>query len=292
MGQSKKHFMISMSNDESCKQGIKFVAGFFHNKENIEITLLHISTEKVQHSQAFIAAAWERNEQDDTIEQASAQSRHLLKKGLTLLTKNGFSESQITQKVITKKSSTVKELIYAAESGLYDSLVMGKRYSSFLENLISESVSNEVLSIDISFPLWICREPDSLRKDVLLCADGSSSSERAADHIGYILKDQPDHHVTALLVDTGQGVNQKKLFSRIRERLNDNGIPQENIINKVIKSKQVSLAIREEIDEIKYAVVAIGWTGRTGSGNKIFSAGSKSQSLLKDLSKTAIWVVK
>ena len=285
----KKHLMVSVSLDQSSMHGIKFISSFFHNKKEMSITLFYVSPAPVRNDMSCMTDTWESKDAPPII---PTQIRSTMSYCINYLVKHGFSKENIIQQSVTKKRSTVQDLIHSAQNGRYDSLVLGKRGSSFLENALTGSVSNDLLEMNLNFPLWICREPEEKRQDVLLCIDGSKSSLRAADHIGYILNDQHEHTITILNIDNNHGLGHKKVFGEIFSQLTKSGISPDRIFQKIIKSMRVTSAIHEEIEDNHYAVVAFGWTGTTPRNIKSFVAGSKSRDLIQDLTKTSLWVIK
>lgn len=290
-----KHLMICVGDNISCKDGIRFVSNFFQNKDNLKITLFAVTPTKTQsNSRGSIDSAWKKDaDSPGTDLKNNDPFNSVLESCSDYLLRNGFDKENIIRKVSTKKTSTVQDIIHSVETGLYDSLVIGKRSSSFLQDVATGSVSNEILSQSIHFPLWLCRAPDLDRKNVLLCADDSESSLRAADHVGYILQGQPDHSVTIMHIDRNDQCDHQSLFDKIVDKLLENGLGKEKITAKIIKGKQVTKTILKEINQHKYAAVAVGWTGKPSGGRfSMIFHDSSSQGLIKDLEKTALWVIK
>ena len=55
-----------------------------------------------------------------------------------------------------------------------------------MEEMVADSVSHRILWESITFPIWICRNTERDRKNVLVCVDGSEECLRVADHVGYM----------------------------------------------------------------------------------------------------------
>lgn len=290
-----KHLMICVGDNISCMDGIKFVGNFFQKKANLKITLFAVTPAKTTSNyQVSVDSAREKDIDSPGPDlKNDAPVNSVLESCSEYLRRDGLDKENIIHKVIPKPTSTVQGIISTVKTGLYDSLVIGKRSSSFLQDVVNGSVSTEILSQSIHFPLWICRAPDLDRKNVLLCADDSESSLRAADHVGYILQDQPTHSVTIMHIDRDDQYDHQPLFDKIVANLQKNGLNRERINTKIVKGKRVTKTILKEIDQHKYAAVALGWSGKHSGGRfSMVFHDSSSQELIKDLEKTALWVIK
>ena len=137
--------------------------------------------------------------------------------------------------------------------------------------------------------IWICREPEEGRKNVLLCIDGSEAVSRMTDHVGYVLGSGLEHKVTLFHVDHGQRLDTQKVFENARQRLLENSVKAENIRTKTVKAMRVSKAIIDEAEKNRYAVIAMGLVGRRNEGLKDWFIGSKSQKIIQRAQKAVFW---
>ena len=203
----------------------------------------------------------------------------------------GFSSERITAKVQTQKAGIVKDIIREARDGLYDSVVLGKRGFGAFESLFSASVTRRIMEDHIDFPIWISRLPESGRRNVLLCVDGSDASLRMADHVGFMLKEE-DHKITILHVDNGHNENTEIILEGALKNLIDNGIYQDRIDMSVIKSHRVVQTILEKSEQNAYAIVAVGRVGTQKGKAAGWLVGSRSMKLLQNMEKAVLWVSK
>ena len=92
----------------------------------------------------------------------------------------------------------VGDIAKEGKIGHYDAVVLGRRGYLVFECFLQDSVTREILDRKIDFPIWVCRQFEENRKNVLLCVDGSKQSLHIADHVGFVLKDEEEHTVTIL----------------------------------------------------------------------------------------------
>jgi len=283
----EKNLLITVGNDPSCLQGVRFVASFFRNREELKATLFYDSA---MADPRYSNDAENREMRRKRAEKHKEKGQEVLESTRHILCRKGFNEDQVECKFIFKQFGTVKDIVREGKAGLYDAVVLGRRGYHLFEKVFSVSVSREILDERIESPIWICRHIEEGRSNVLVCVDGSEPSFRAADHAGFILADQPEHSVTLLYVDIGQEGDSGKILEKAVEKVSDNGVPAERVGARVVKAGRVAPAVLEEIQREKYAAVAVGRVGLAKSAFQEWLMGSSTIKLLDGLEKTALWV--
>jgi nucleotide-binding universal stress UspA family protein len=288
----KKHFLVTVSEHKSAHYGIRFMDHFFPSKEEIKVTLFYTAPRP--------PALWEGERTRESLSHSERQARQYEIKGRkaletakTALIKMGFNGEQVGIKFQVRRFSKVEDIIQEGGQGLYDAVVLGRRGLSLLEAAFDESVTKELMSEKVGFPIWFCRIPDMERKNVLVCVDGSEASYRMADHVGYILGNGKGQEVTLLMVKRPGGTSKESpedILSKSRERLLGNGFPEDMTRTKIIEARNIADTILREAEKGTYAAVALGRTG-AGQGllKKIFM-GSVSDTLFRELRGAAMWV--
>lgn len=290
----EKHLLVTVSEDKRALHGARFVGHLFRNKERLKITLFYTAP-RAPH-------LWEGERSSESVALQRDQARVYEAKGRNAINAAkaefhalGFKDDQLDFKLLVRKYSKVMDIIQEAQQGLYDAAVLGRRGLSWLEEAFEESVTKGLLEQGASIPLWICRKTDPDRRHVLVCLDGSDPAYRIVDHVGFILKEEPEHHVTLLTV-AGKGMPEGKdpemIQDRARKLLADSGWPDERVRSMILESGSVVKTIAKETEAGRYAAVA---TGRTGTGQgflgKIFM-GSVSWGLFRELGGggAALWI--
>jgi len=204
------------------------------------------------------------------------------------LLSRGFQDEQVASKVQTRKLSKVLDIVREGERGMYDAVVFGRRGLSWLEQAFDESVTGELLKTKVGFPIWVCRKPESGRRNVLVCIDGSEAAFRAVDHAGFMLSDQVDQEITLMTVATRRGGDGDALWSACTSRLQANGFPEDRIRFQVAESGNVARTILREAERGRFGALAVGRTGE-GKARGLFM-GSVSTTLFKELEKASLWI--
>lgn len=286
----KKHLLLTVSNDPTALDAVRFASTFFKNKERAEITLLYIAPNPKQN---FDYSA----NSGDMIADVERLSTSYQKKGSAALHKaaemlvsGGFDPDAVKTSLIFRSISTATDIAVQANKGMYDAVLLGRRGLSLLEELVEESVSKKILEEGSQCPLWFCRKPEPERKNVLLCTDGSGESLCIADHIGFMLEHEPEHRITILHVRDGSRDQSEAYIAGARQELINNNIPEKRIDALVIPGKTPSRIIMDHALKNNYAAIGMGQRGRGNSGLSRLFMGSTTQNILKSLQKVSLWV--
>ncbi len=288
----KKHFLVTLSNDSNYLFGVRFLCSFFratHNHEH-QVTLLHICSRDGNNMSQSLMEMWQ-DPGDEAEAHLSAGARKSISRAKRLLSDHSMSIDHIITKTFVERYGKVKDILTEGARGLYDAIVLGRRASYALQWMFErpgdETAQAVIRDSGCSTPLWICPEPETDRKNVLLCLDGSDNALRAVDHVGYILADQPQQHITLLHV-TGGSRDSATIFRQAEDVLQRHAISNDRISKHTTRGLTIAGAILSEIDKDKYAVVALGLRGeRTGKGLPI--AGGTTAKLISKIEKVSLW---
>ncbi len=284
----ERHLLVTISEDKSALHGIRFVASFFQAKENVRLTLFYTTSQPMT---GEIVGFAEKAERERLQHAREARAQQALDQAVKTLVDLGFPAENIEARLKFRKYTKGLDIINEAEQGLYDAVVLGRRGLTALEELVETSVSRELLTTRFGSPIWICRMPETGRRNVLLCVDDSEQAMRMADHVGYILANEPSHTVTLMNVfDPGSGDRPfaEALFAKARELLHDNGVADARIETRMVEAYNAPAAIMERSRD--YAAVAVGRTGQSHGFLKRLFMGSVSTVLFRQLTGAALWL--
>lgn len=290
----EKHLLVTISEQEKLLYGVQFVREFFGWERKPRITIFYTAPRP--------PAVWDEERTLDSEvrseeygKQMEAKGRKALAFAKRQLVRFGFDESLVETKLQTRKFSKAMDILQEGAKGHYDAVVLGRRGLSRFEEAFDESVSREVLEKGGELPLWVCRRPETGRRNVLVCVDGSENANRTADHVGFILGGESPHGVTLFMVrsgkEGGEGV-EDAVFSKCREALLANGLPSERMEIKTVDSSGVAKAILKEAEKGMFAAVAVGRRSEAaekGFFGRMFT-GSVSTPLFKELEGAALWI--
>lgn len=276
-----RHVLITVSENPSYLYGVRFVAAFLKNVGTMRVTLFYVAPPEIVGKKGT-----NQGNRDDR----SVRAEEALRTAESILVQQGFRNENIEFKITTRKFGTVKDIIREGHQGMYDAVVLGRRGYTLFEKLFSYSVSREILDQPITFPVWICRDFEKDRRGCLVCVDGSEASLAVADHVGFMLCDEPHHDIILLHVveepgEEGYGIEAlKEALRRVRE----NEVPAERVRIELIKGRKAADVILEKLESERCAVVAMG---RTGRGQKRgWFRGSCSEILLHHMNGFSLWI--
>ncbi len=293
----EKHLLLAVADGTSASYTLRFVRGMIEDFRDMRLTLLYVAPR---------ALHWDLDNQEMMPPSQVADEISGIKSSQGMLTLNkakqwlvdiaGCVPGMVETKVVASRKGVVREIIDEAQSGMYDAVVLGRRAYSWFEGLFENSVAHEMLWKAIDFPLWICRRsPQIPRRNVLLCVDGSDASVRMADHVGFMLSDQARHKITVFHVAEKRfqfGEKVDAVFNRVEEVLLENGMSEDRIEFKVVRSDNVPKAVLTEKKMGKYAVIALGKRGNAPARMEGFFPSSLSIRLLRLVEGTALWIGK
>ncbi|MFV0348573.1 MAG: universal stress protein [Halodesulfovibrio sp.] len=241
--------LLTVTDDMTAMWSMRFVAGFFPDKKHLEVCVLYVAPS------GYSA----KNEETRIVlsDHEVRKGREIVETARQWLVEHGFSDAKVKTKVLSTQYGVVKDLVSEARKGLYDAVVVGRRYLDWMEMLYTTSVSRGILWEDVDFPVWVCNEPDSSRQGVLLCADGSAPVAHMADHVGFMLGAVPDRRVTILHLRT-PGVSAEDAVEEARQRILDNGIEASRISTLITAGQDKVGTILRIAHEGDFAVVAVG----------------------------------
>jgi nucleotide-binding universal stress UspA family protein len=111
------------------------------------------------------------------------------------LARRDIDPEQVTTSVQLSKAGIADDILMEARRGLYDGLLIGRRGLSRLEKVFMGSVSSALLENCHDVPIWIIDGVVNSAK-ILMPVDGTVHSLRAADHLAFILHDNPHAEIT------------------------------------------------------------------------------------------------
>ncbi|WP_319777443.1 universal stress protein [Maridesulfovibrio sp.] len=274
----EKHLLVCVRTDYTASYAVRFIKDFFHSPCDVHITLFNVAPPK---------NSWSKG--------ALTKGRQLLEETRQWFINHSFcEESKIDIKSMHSRGNTAREIVQEGHKGMYDAVILGRQAQSVVEEFFDYSVGSKVLWEEIDFPLWFCKCPvESPRKDVLLCVDEDAPSQRIADHVGFMLGDNPNHDITMLHVHNSKekgATTSEDIFEITRGHLEGNGVASERINELVVDGDDVVKAVLEQVASKPYAAVAAGRGIHDKTAIEKLFPRSISVKLLQQLEGAALWV--
>jgi len=290
----KKHFLVTISNDAEILYGVRFICSFFESGADHQVTLLHICRRDAGGASATLSQMWQ-GPSEGIKGQLTVQAKKAIDRAKDLLRGHTMAIDQVMTKTCAERYGKVKDILTEGSKGAYDAIVLGRRASYTLqwmfERAADETAQSIIRDTGCTTPLWICPEPLPGIKNVLLCLDGSENSYRAADHVGYILADQPQQQITLFHVQNVKDYNDPaEIFVRAEEILKGYGIGSDRLRRESSWGMTVAGAIESEVERGGYAAVAVGLHGeRQGQAKSTRISGGITAKLISKVEKASLW---
>ena len=111
-----KHLLVTISDDTSAHRGLKFVCGFFHNKQDIRLTLFNTAP--------LPPAVWGEETSYETLRQTEetaqiiiASSKRAMESARGIFLSGGFAPGQVDDKIVARNFSRIEDISEARPRG-------------------------------------------------------------------------------------------------------------------------------------------------------------------------------
>ncbi|WP_319763008.1 universal stress protein [Maridesulfovibrio sp.] len=274
----EKHLLVCVRADYTASYAVRFIRDFFHSPCDVRLTLFNVAPPK---------GSWGKGTLD--------KGRQLLEETRKWFIDHSFcEESKIDIKSIQSRGNVTREIVQEGHKGMYDAVILGRQTQSVIEEFFEYSVGAKVIWEEIDFPLWFCKCPQEIpRKDILLCVDEDSPSQRIADHVGFMLGDNAGHDITMLHVRNSKekgSATSEDIFRITREHLEGNGVAPERIKELVVDGDDVVKAVLQHTAKKPYAVVAVGRGKHDNTAIEKLFPRSLCVKFLHQLEGSALWI--
>jgi nucleotide-binding universal stress UspA family protein len=240
-----------------------------------------------------------------------AAARAALEVSRERLMRHGMTAEQIETRAAPRAADVARDLLFEAERGMYDALVIGRRGLSKTQELFMGGTTNKVVQHASRLPVWVVGGRVTSLK-TLCPVDGSEGSLKAVDHMAFMLGGNPECRVTLFHVGAALAnycpldfdqemraeiegdlmhVEQECMddfYTRAMKVLVEGGLTPDQVETKTVEGKLgVSSAVLKEMKAGGYGSVVLGRRGE----NRSFFLGHVSDKVVSKAGETAIWIV-
>jgi len=310
----KKKLLLAIGNTWLDKVTINYLVSLFRNKNDIAFHLFSVvPLSGITESQQLLSDLETVANSNPAALQKRAKARTYHQSLKKQLQTAGFSNDQISCEVCFSWSQVSEVIIKKGQAGRYDAVVLGKRDLSMLHQIITGSISYELLTKKHSIPLWIINGTPTTR-NFLVPVDCSPHTVNALDHLGFIMQDDQEveitlFHSSSLLADehiTPQEEIQEKWgkewcdqhlkadtdghyhFCAAEQILKEYNIPTAHIHYKYSKSGiEPAQMIVREVKKHTYSTIVMG--RRLAKDKNIFKG--VSDRVLANVHDVALWIL-
>lgn len=282
--------LCTISDDKASSTNLDFVMNIMQ-PESIRLTLLHVVARQPSWELSGERLTPTDKVQHEIERKRKASGEKILQESKEWLLSQGVQEDQVVSKLVNSGMSPLDAIIKEGHDGNHAAVVLGKRGMSWFDEMMHDSLAHKLMWQNIVFQTWVCRsrvKPE--RSGILLCVDGSRSTLRMADHVGFVQQYMPEQKITLFHVQQRDSTHDpERLFEDVRKELSENGVDVSAVSHKVVHGNPGG-EILKEAERGGHAVVATGRNhGQPQALDKIFPSSVTTQ-LFDKLSGTALWV--
>jgi len=308
----QKKVLIAVDNSNPSQGLIQYAAQMSSVINDLHYVLLHIQPMiSLFLQEEALKKASAKKELDGVLQKNEESARKLLDDYKSELESKGISEERIECVTRTRNLGYAKDIIELAQKKLYDAILVGRRGISGIQKIYSGSVTSDILEQSQVIPVWMI-DGNVSSGDILIAVDGSEASQRAVDHVSFILGNNPEASLTLLhitsnaknyseadlekqpnpaleeIVARGDKAFIDRFYPKALKKLKDAGISENQIKVETLTGKmRVGKAIVDFAKKRNFSTLVIGRRGV----NKSFFMGSASRYIINKMSDGAVWVV-
>lgn len=309
----EKKILIAVDGSTSTKYAVDYV-GLMEGAmvKNLRVTLFYVMSAVPPFLRREAKSSRDAHKQVKAMEKKYHEVAQMaLEVARQRLLDHGFEKERLEVKAQPRKSDVAKDIIFEAEQGMYDALVLGRRGVTKAQEIFVGSVTNLVVQHAERLPIWIVGSRVSSLK-VLCAVDGSEGSLKAVDHMAFMLGDNPECKITLFHVEASlanyctldfgeelkgeiegelmksEGRCMDDFYSRAIKVLREGGLAMDQIETKSVEGGlSVTKAILKEVRRGDYGTVVLG---RRGEDEASF-LGHTSDKAMRRAEEAAIWIV-
>jgi nucleotide-binding universal stress UspA family protein len=187
----QRKILVAVDGSTYSYNSLRYLSQLFTDLPEIYIHLLYV----VPAGSLPLGMEW-LSDQDRILSLPAAERRsyssakRFMQEAVLQLGRRGIAAEQVSTQIILSKAGVAADIISEARSGLYDALLVGRRGLTTIEELILGSVSSAIAQSCYDLPIWVVDGKVDSRK-FLFPVDTSFNSLKAADHLGFILQENP-----------------------------------------------------------------------------------------------------
>jgi nucleotide-binding universal stress UspA family protein len=312
MGAVEKKILLAVDDSTHSRQALAYAARMRQVVPGLSLTLFHsqpaVSQFLVDEARRHGTARADLNR---VMARNGEAARALLDRCRELLVRSGVPEAAIESVSQPQQQGPAKDILDAAQHGLYDAVVVGRRGLGSLQRMVMGSVSVHLIENSQVIPVWLV-DGEVRSERILAAVDGSAGALRAVDHLAFMLSGNPDavvrfFHVTPRLRDFCEvdfsGPEARTLEALVAD--GDRRCMDDFFAAALGKLKAAGFADRQIETRTASALIGVGETiletaraegfgtivtGRRGA-NRSFFGGNVSHTVSRNIVDAALWMV-
>ncbi|GAB4334858.1 MAG: hypothetical protein Kow0089_04280 [Desulfobulbaceae bacterium] len=305
-----KKILVAIDGSVYSLNSIDYLIRLFKDDASISLHLFAVVSESGT-GQNWMFEVDPHREHSPRTERRRITAEKYLRDAKARLVRNGFEEKQVTFEATITAAQTAIAIHHEAGRGIYDALVIGRRGMGKVGELFFGSVSAFIVENCHDLPIWIV-DGEITSTRFLLAVHGKVQSLLAADHLGFMLRSNPESEIllyhSNILFGRDKPADPKEfheiwgkewcdkyldpenyLFYAHAQVLKDHGIPSRHVTQlPMSRNLYVSRDLIKQARKHKCGTIVMGRRPRAAEKG-IF--GGVSDQTLQQAENLALWLV-
>ncbi|MCI5137448.1 MAG: hypothetical protein D3922_03320, partial [Candidatus Electrothrix sp. AR1] len=185
----KKKILAAVDGSVYSSNSLDYLIRLFRQDQNFSIDLL-AAVSTCCGDQSWMSDVDGQRTESTVVLQRKAKATRYLKDAKARLERNGFPKEKITTFVHGSDEGIINSIYHFAKENMYDGLLVGRRGVGRVGEMLLGSVSADLVRKCHEIPLWII-DGNVTSTRFLLAVHTCTQSLMAADHLAFILQDNP-----------------------------------------------------------------------------------------------------
>ncbi len=185
----KKKILVAVDGSIYSSNSLDYLIRLFRQDQNFSIDLLAAVSTGCG-DQSWMSDIDGQRTESATELQHKAKATRYLKDAKARLVRNGFPKDNIASLVHASGEGITNSIYHFAKENMYDGLLVGRRGVGRVGEMLLGSVSSDLVRKCHEIPLWII-DGNVTSTRFLLAVHTCTHSLMAADHLAFILQDNP-----------------------------------------------------------------------------------------------------
>ncbi|MFZ1987375.1 MAG: universal stress protein [Desulfatitalea sp.] len=308
----KKKIAIAVDGSVHCGCAVRYAASLARTIPELHYVLLNIqppvsqyltqeadSKPKARQALRHLVAANEKN------------SLLLLEKARGQLLQGGIDPARVELRTRPRIDGVAQDILNVCQAAPFDAVVVGRRGLGHLQELLTGSVTSNLLAHSQWTPIWMA-DGEVPNDKIMLAADGSPNALRALDHLAFMLNGNPEaklhiahvkpglSEIRAIDFDKEAMVAAEEVIAESNQRHMEGFYAQAlDVTSKSgLKASQLHFQTIENRFSIASAILDVAREGhfgtivlaRSGVPKSLFS-GSVARKIIQKAHNSAVWLV-
>lgn len=308
----KKKIAIAVDGSVHCSCAVRYAAGLARAIPELHYVLLNIQPQVSQYlTQEADSKPKARQALQRLMVANEKNSLQLLEKARGQILQSGIDPARVELRTRPRVDGVAQDILDVCQTAPYDAVVVGRRGLGHLQELLTGSVTSNLLAHSQWTPIWMA-DGEVPNDKIMLATDGSPNALRALDHLAFMLGGNPEArlHVTHIKPGLSEisaidfdkeamAAAEQVIMESNQRHMEGFGAQALNVIHKCgLKASQLHIQTIENRFSIANAILDVAREGHFGtivlarsSMPKSLFSGSVARKIVQKASNSAVWLV-